>query len=844
MNKLIFIISIALISSISAQSGNLAGKITNEGFPLVGVNVLIVETGSGGVSDEEGNYRIVSIPVGERQIRFSAVGFKTKYIDVVIENDRTVILDVDLDLEIIEVDEVEVIDSRVQEQSDTRVSLIDLQPHEARILPGAVTDVFRTLQSLPGVLAINDFSSQLVIRGSGPDQNLIIMDDVELFNPYRLYGVVSMFNPEAVSDIKLITGGFPSNYGDRLSAVLDVKNREGTTSKVISGNVNASIVSANLVLEGKNPFNIPGSWLINSRRTYYDLIIEPFVKNSGLVEENVAFPNFFDIQSKLALGPFNGHKFVLNSIFSRDGVDLISGQKRTNPDSVAVVDMSKNDLASFAWHYSPNQKVLNKLIVSWYRNSSDASIDSELLDPSLNRDEFEDILPDTLAPYLLGFGFKSKFFLRKYTVDDKFTYFWGKKNELEFGAGIDIIQSEVDFEFEIDPELEAFFVLNPGFRIVLEDIKNVDEYSRYRTYINNKFAISKKLYLQPGFRFDYYSILEKGYLSPRISLAYALNDITTIRAVWGIYYQSPGYEKIRDQNFLFDLSSKFTKSLEAERATHYILSLERWITSEWKAKIDGYFKKFNNLIVPKIVQGTLYITEPIPGKDPKFSSGWTRPVPVQSDSVTQIPVNNSIGEAFGIELILEKKNIMGSNSLSGWISYALAYTNRRDNNFTRPFRFDQRHTINIVLNYQINNWLDLGLRFQYGSGYPLTDPIGITPRIIFEDQDGDLIPETPVIATRKNSANGEEEIIYEIDYGGETNRRQGKKPPYHRLDVRLSADADYWDLDWTFYLDVINVYNRSNVINYDYFITDDLKLDRNPNSMFPIVPTLGFIVRF
>jgi len=176
-------------------------------------------------------------------------------------------------------------------------------------LPGAAEDVFRTLQSLPGVLAPNDFSSQLIVRGSGPDQNLIILDDVEVFNPYRLYGVVSMFNPDAVDNVNLISGGFPAKYGDRLSAVLDVTNKEGTTTKALAGNVNISIVDANLVLEGRNPFNLRGSWLFNTRRTYYDLIIEPFVKSAGLVDDNTSFPNFYDLRENLSLVLTTGISF-------------------------------------------------------------------------------------------------------------------------------------------------------------------------------------------------------------------------------------------------------------------------------------------------------------------------------------------------------------------------------------------------------------------------------------------------------------------------------------------------------------------------------------------------------
>ncbi len=345
-----------IISGISfAQTGSLKGRITDGESPIPFVNVIILDTGFGVGSDSDGYYIIRGIPSGEYKVRFTAVGWESQTFDIPIVTDRTMELNVVLTEKAIEVGTVEVTGSHIQDKRDTRTSLIDLEPRSAKILPGAAEDVFRTLQALPGVLAPNDFSSQLIVRGSGPDQNLIIIDDIEVFNPYRLYGVVSMFNPDAVADVNLVTGGFPAKYGDRLSAVLDVTNREGITSRGFGGSLNASIVSANLVLEGRNPFGLRGSWLFNSRRTYYDLIIEPFVKSAGLVDENTTFPNFYDFQGKLVIGPYAGHKILLSGIISRDGVDVVSGEERNTPDSIGVFNVTRNDLAGISWHYSPNK---------------------------------------------------------------------------------------------------------------------------------------------------------------------------------------------------------------------------------------------------------------------------------------------------------------------------------------------------------------------------------------------------------------------------------------------------------------------------------------------------------
>ncbi len=843
MKSLICIFFSFLLLTVQAQTGKLTGKVTDGNSSIPGVNIVIPGTNFGAASEVDGSYQISNIPAGNYIVKFSAVGYDSRTFEIEIFSNKITELNVELDVKAIELEAIEVTDANRQSQRDTRTSLIDLNPRDAKTLPGAVEDVFRTLQSLPGVLAPNDFSSQLIVRGSGPDQNLIILDDVEVFNPYRLYSVVSMFNPDAVDDVNLISGGFPAKYGDRLSAVLDVTNREGSITKNITGSLNASIVDANLVLEGKNPFNLRGSWLFNTRRTYYDLIMEPFVKSAGLVDDNTSFPNFFDLQGKIVIGPYSGHKFLLSGIRSRDAVDVVSGKERNTPDSVGVYNITNNDLLAAAWHFAPNKKIFNKLIFSWYKNNGTTDFDSQILDPSLNRGAFENSIPDTLSPYLLGFGFSGDFLYRKYSIDDKLNYFLGD-HFLEAGIGADFMETTINFNFEFDEQVRAIFAANPQFRAVFDNLKDVKNYNRYRGYIQDNFKIVEQFTLQPSIRLDYYNILQKTYIAPRISFSYAIDDLTTIRAVWGMYYQSPGYEKLRDQGVLYDLSDKYTIQLAAEKAIHYVLGIERWLSAEWSARVESYYKDFSDLYDQKVVQGNNFYTEPIPGKDQRFPSGWTLPAILKADSLTQIPVNSSFGEAYGFEFFLAKKNVIRGSRFSGWISYALAFAHRYENGIEYPFRFDQRHTLNLVLNYTISSWLEAGIRWQYGSGFPISEPRGVKPRIILTDQDLDGIPETPVIATRNTGTNqGEEDpVIYDVDFGDR--KLNSRKPIYHRLDVRINAFADWWNLDWIFYLDVINVYNRSNIIAYDYYVNEDLTLGRETTTMLPIIPTLGFSVRF
>ena len=224
--------------------------------------VLVRIFGSAGsfdtFTDSDGNFSS-EVNSGKYTITVRLPGYDAyEYKNLYINKGEKKELEIYLIEKIVSTAEIEVEGIFKQRQEDLRTSLINIKPQYVKNLPGAVEDVLRTLQSLPGVTSPNDFTSQLIIRGSGPDQNLIVMDDVEVFNPYRLYGLVSMFNPETLNDITLITGGFPAKYGDRLSAVLDVLNREGDRSKSLSTIVNASISNANIIVNGKNPLSIPG----------------------------------------------------------------------------------------------------------------------------------------------------------------------------------------------------------------------------------------------------------------------------------------------------------------------------------------------------------------------------------------------------------------------------------------------------------------------------------------------------------------------------------------------------------------------------------------------------------
>ncbi|MBK9249596.1 MAG: TonB-dependent receptor [Ignavibacteria bacterium] len=833
----------------SQTSTDIRGTIKDQsGKPLVGVSIFIKELDRGTQSKSGGNFILTNVPYGSHQLEARLLGYEALKLPITLSSGSKKEFSFTLKQSTVLLKEVDITASRrKQEQTDTRPSILTIEPKEAKFKAGAAEDVLRSLQTLPGVVAPNDFSSQLVIRGSGPDQNLIVMDNIEVFNPYRLYGFVSMFNPETVSGITLLTGGFPAKYSDRLSAVLDITNREGTTERSFAGKTNISLTNANLVLEGGLPF-WDASWIVSTRRTYYDLIAGPIARASGAVDGDIALPNFRDIQAKLVFKPFTNHTFIINGISSRDNTELTSGTNRTQADSISLFDKSFNDVVGFTWLWSPNDKMITTSTISYYNNIGSSNFGGEggsnqIFGDTSTRESIQKI-QDSLrnagieVPTLYSIEGSQSFNFEKTSFKSELGWKLSPEHYIELGGAIDFISTGVDFEIVLDPRLKALRASNPRIAAFPESFGTSIDYARSSLYIQDNYKITKQLTLTPGLRLDRFEIIGQTYLSPRFSASYAIDSLTTIRGAWGLYYQSPGYEKLFDRQVFLDLTTSATQSLLAEKATHYIAGIERMLTPEWQIRVEGYYKDFDDLILQQKLRGTNYRTERIDGKDITKREGWTSPIAFEGDSLTATPVNNATGNAFGVEVFLQKLQGVGDSPFYGWLSYSFGFANRYRDGFTIPFNFDRRHNLSITGGWKAASWLDVNFTWAFGTGFPWTKPVGIKPRII---QQKDTL-------TGNNIAKIDEDwrgVVFIIDRGGDENLNQTRLPDYHRLDIRGTTYAQWFGWEWSFYLDIINVYNRKNILAENYRVNrQTLEIETRQTAMLPILPTIGISVKF
>lgn len=233
--------------------------------------------------------------------------------------------------------------------------------------PGALDNVFRTLQTLPGVAATEEFTSRLAVRGGAPDQNLTVMDGVEVHDPYRLFGLTSAFNPEIIQRFELATGGFGVKHGDRLSLLLLVENRDGTRDRRFAGSGALSITDGNLVLEGRLPGNATGSWLVTGRRTYYDVVAERVTGQD--------FPGFADLQAKGVWEPAPGRKVTIFGLRSRQAaaftIDEASAQGECQDDT-------DNDLVSARFDAPVGARGYVHTVAAYSRTRSRFGVDAAI----------------------------------------------------------------------------------------------------------------------------------------------------------------------------------------------------------------------------------------------------------------------------------------------------------------------------------------------------------------------------------------------------------------------------------------------------------------------------------
>ena len=697
-------------------------------------------------------------------------------------------------------------------------------PVEVLRTPGALDNVFRTLQTLPGVAATEEFGSRLAVRGGSPDQNLTVMDGVEVHDPYRLFGLTSAFNPETIQRFELATGGFSAQYGDRLSSLLVVENRDGTRSEGLAGSASMSITDANIVLEGRLPAGAAGSWLVTGRRTYYDLVASPLTGQE--------FPAFADVQAKVGWGPAPGRRLTLFGLTSRQDAAIEIDEDDARGE---FQDDTENDLAWARFETSIGARGQSHTVAAYSDTRSTFGVDAA----------FENVSRRSNAPREESYDTSNVVFERALSVKD-----YSLRQNLVFALGGHVVETGAEahrlsttlrFEIAGDRNPTAANGSSAQGGAGLPDLLDVSEQStRAGAWLQDTFSVGNRTSLQAGLRWDRPGATGEHLFSPRLSASFAASAATRLRAALGMYTQSPGYEKLAQSDYVLDLTNESV--LRSERATQASASVERDLPGGVAVKVEGYYKRFTDLLI-----GQLETEDARRARVARYDF----PINLQSSIpraplITTLPANDGRGRAYGFDVFVSRTSPPAGSRISGWASYTWGRTTRDAYGRRYDFEYDRRHAFSMVGAYRFSPKWELASTIRVASGFPRTAPGGVRVAATedVDDRDGDQITDEYL---PDRDAIGR--LIYEVDFGNVANLNGARLPVFARVDLRATWRPRGASGRWEFYAEIINLLDRENAgaleprLEYDP-TSDEPRIVEERDQSIPRLPTIGVRFRF
>jgi hypothetical protein len=760
---------------------------------LPGVNLYEPTLKTGTTTNTYGFYSITVTDKDTLELIISYIGYKTRYIKIDITKD----LQYDISLEKgTELNEIVVSDKKSERISDQiKMSSISIPIEQIKNLPALLgeKDVLKALQLLPGVQSGSEGSSGIYVRGGGPDQNLIILDDATVYNATHLFGFFSLFNGDALKSVELIKGGFPARYGGRLSSVIDMQMKDGNKEKM---EVDASIglISSRLTVEGPIKKN-KASFLFSARRTYADLLLKPIMKHQ---QNNLSY-FFYDMNAKLDYIINNKNKLYLSGYFGQD--KFSNSDHFTNEFNEESISKSNinwgNSTATLRWNHIINEKI--------FSNTS-LIFTNFLFDVGFQESSQRNV---TKLNYFSG--------IRDYSIKTTIDYYLNQKHTIKCG----VLATYHYFR----PNAVASEGISSGDINKIVSINAIES----SIYGEDSYTISEKWSLNAGIRLSNFNIRTKSYLYPEPRLLVKYNFLPGY-SLKGSYVFMNQYLHLLSNSGIglpSDLWVPATDRIAPQRSQQLALG----VTKDLKVKemdfllsVEGYYKTSKNVIGYKEGASFLNVQNVNVNETNNFN---------YEDIVT-----SGNGESYGSEFLIQKKY----GKLTGWLGYTLSWVWLKFDDLNGgkryPAQYDRRNDISIAGTYELNDHISFSVVWVYGTGNAINLPIAsyqLTPQPSPYTQE----PSGSSIIHGYN-INPYTTTIY--DYGDKNSLRM---PAYHRLDASIKFKRKKKRFERIIELGLYNAYNRHNPFYYktvhDYK-TNTTKLVEV--SLFPIIPSVSIEFKF
>ena len=787
---ILFLVTILCSLSIFAQekftlSGTISDANSNE--TLIGVNVVVAELKTGVTTNEYGFYSI-TIPKGAYTIQISYLGYQTLQesitFDQNIKNNFKLFSNETALKEVIITDNKTKTDIKRPEMSVNKLSIATIK--KMPVVLGEV-DVLKSILLLPGVTNAGEGASGFNVRGGGADQNLILLDEATIFNSSHVFGFFSVFNPDAIKDLKLYKGGIPARFGGRASSVLDIYQKDGN-SKEFHVNGGIGLISSRILAEGPLVKD-KGSFLIGGRSSYAHL----FLKLSEEQKDNSAY--FYDLNTKLSYKLDTNNSLYLSGYFGRDVFSL----------SKSFTNIYGNATLNLRWNHLFSEKLFSNLslIYSDYYYGLDLDFvgfkwDSGIKNYNIKYD-FKNYISDT---FKLNYGINGIYY----------EFNPGTIKPSDANSGINFEQLDKKYAFEsalyinADHDITDKIALSYGLRYSMfyrlgQSTVNIYENNNPVLFNPDLQLYEKATPIDTQFYNRNKVIKNYNYLEPRLSLAYQINENQSVKASYNRMVQYLQLISNTTSPTPLDVWTPSDNFIKPQIADQVALGyFKNFKDDMYSIEVESYYKKVQNRL--DYIDGANLIA---------------------NKAIEQIILNGTL-RSYGLEILLRKNE----GKLNGWISYTLSKSEQQTPGRT-PLEsginngqwynsvYDKLHNIAVTSSYNLNEKWSFAANFALQTGQPITYPLGQYEYL------GINVP----------------------NYGL---RNKNRLPTYHHLDIAATLTPDsnknrQWKGEWVF--SIYNLYNRKNAASINF--SQNAETGTNEavkTSIFGVVPAVSYNFKF
>ena len=543
----------------STLSGFVRDSSDGERLPNAAVAIAVESRELGALSNAEGYYAIPDIPAGTWVVTASYIGYTTQRDTLALAAGQALRWDIELERQALEMVEVVVeAEATATSEVNQRPSVVALQVTDVQQMAAmAEPDLLRSLQLLPGVQSASDFSSGLYVRGGGPDQTGILLDQMRLYNPSHAFGFFSTFNPDAIKDVTFYKGAYPAQYGGSLSAILDVQNRDGNRRNFsTSGGV--SLISSRLMSEG--PLG-QGSWMVAGRRTYIDPVLRAVRRTTDELDGLGYW--FYDVNAKVNTQLSPNDNLMLSAYRGNDHLDIslgISDSTNTDTLSFGFGNNWGNEALTGRWTHVFSPALFGRVIAQYSKYHSDITLN------------------------LFGTPIAVRNRVRDVSIKGDLDYFAAANHTLRTGVGLTLFRFDYGVLFD---QYENDQVVKPYL---------------LSAYVQDNWQVTPLTEARLGLRGTYYG--EGGHLSlnPRFSLSRVLQEGWRVKLAGGSYRQY--LQLVSSEGFSGgDLWLSLDETVEPGRSYQAVAGLEWEPANSYRFSVETYYTDLANLVVLDEEQG-------------------------------------------------------------------------------------------------------------------------------------------------------------------------------------------------------------------------------------------------